>query len=49
MDKSCDMQVGERYLCGSCGFEMEVVTPCDICDEGRIMCPCCGEPLEMRE
>lgn len=46
--KICDMQVGEHYSCESCGFELEVVTPCDHCEEGNVSCPCCGENLQLQ-
>lgn len=49
MDKSCDMQIGDQFSCENCAFEMEVIVPCDVCDEGRIMCPCCGENMHPKE
>ena len=50
-----DMKVGQVYMCGGCGIELEVVTECTECEEHDSCCSepcafeCCGMPLTLKK
>lgn len=54
---SChDMKLGEVYVCGECGLELQVVKECKDCGESAESCACsehcdfscCGEPMKLK-
>ena len=44
-----DMKKGDRYVCNTCGLELEVSKACS-CGSGDTSCSvplqCCGKPME---
>jgi hypothetical protein len=54
---SChDMKLGQIYVCGDCGLELQVVQECNECGESVEDCACgepctfecCGETLKLK-
>ena len=51
-----DMQMGQVYVCESCGLEIKVVKECTECGTSEAECECetpctfecCGEPLKLK-
>ncbi|HMF33463.1 MAG TPA: hypothetical protein VKK79_18705 [Candidatus Lokiarchaeia archaeon] len=59
MPLSCEnMEVGQTYVCESCGLELQVVKTCDTCsteesecgckDEEPCTFRCCGKDLTLK-
>jgi hypothetical protein len=49
------MKLGQIYVCGECGLELQVVKECEECGEegecGLEECTfeCCGEEMKLKE